>query len=433
MFRRVAEIVIWVLGSGLMVGGVAALAFVFLQRTLMPPDALTMAAGRSGGGYHNIAMQYKAVLARDNIRLEILETAGSVENAQALSDGTADIALLQGGIRVSGSTPIEAIAAVFLEPFFILHRRALPAADDPTEWVALRVAAGEPGSGTRAAVLAMAQGLGVAINRETLLPLGGQAAADALLANEVDVAVFVAPVSAPYLQDVLRNPQISIGTVRDSTALARSLPYIQIVDIPRSGIDYAAHLPPRRIELTAMVATMVGRADLHPALVNRIVRAAERIHSGPNPLSDTVRFPSTDGIDIPVNDLAAEALRTGPTRLEAVLPYWMSAQIRQVALIFVPLLLLLYPLLRAFPGLFAWHMRTRVYRHYRALLAVEAALQSEELSAAETRKLARQLESIDQAITRLNVPLRYREYAYSLRLHVDLVRRRLTDLLGPRS
>ncbi|MGV6804711.1 MAG: hypothetical protein ACWA49_10935, partial [Ruegeria sp.] len=57
----------------------AVLTAILLQ--LHPPGGLRMAAGPEGGAYIEVAQDYASILSQDDVRLEIVETAGSVENA----------------------------------------------------------------------------------------------------------------------------------------------------------------------------------------------------------------------------------------------------------------------------------------------------------------------------------------------------------------
>ena len=91
----------------------AALAFVaglaLILSDIRPPKTLTLAAGPAGGGYHKVAERYREVLARDGIEVQIVETAGSVENAGRLERREVDAAILQGGIPVNDPDVIESI------------------------------------------------------------------------------------------------------------------------------------------------------------------------------------------------------------------------------------------------------------------------------------------------------------------------------------
>jgi TRAP-type uncharacterized transport system substrate-binding protein len=66
--------------------GIAALfAGIVWLLDLAPPDRVTLAAGRPGTAYYDLADRYRLILARDGITVDIVETAGSVANAEALT------------------------------------------------------------------------------------------------------------------------------------------------------------------------------------------------------------------------------------------------------------------------------------------------------------------------------------------------------------
>ena len=62
-----------------------------------PPHRLTIAAGAQGGAYHAFAERLRDVLAARGFTLDILESAGSVDNVGAIQHGQADIGLVQSG------------------------------------------------------------------------------------------------------------------------------------------------------------------------------------------------------------------------------------------------------------------------------------------------------------------------------------------------
>lgn len=406
----------------LVVATVLLLAWVL---DLAPPRTLTMAAGRPGGGYEAVAERYRDILAEDGITLEVIETAGSAENADLIARGEVDVALMQGGVPIPDGEAVEALAAIFLEPFFVFYRGEVPNAADPTAWGDLAVAVGEPGSGTRAAIETAARMLGFTLDMERTLPIGGMAAAEALLDGRVHVGLFVTAVDAPFMRRLLTADAIEIAPIRDAEALTRRMSYLSMVDIPPSAIDYVRRIPKRRVELTAMTASLAARASLHPALVDRLTRAAIRIHDGGSSLVNRdTRFPHAYGLELPINRQAEAMLMNGPGGLDEILPWWIAAQINRVALLFLPVLVLALPLLRALPGLYAWRMRARVYTRYDELIAIDHEA-STEPGAERRRDLIARLDEIEAEARSLKVPASYRERAYALRMHIDLVRRRL--------
>ncbi len=405
----------------------AAVAVTVSALDLVPPRTLTFAAGRPGGAYHAMAERYRTILARDGIEMVVLDTPGSVENAALLASGSADAGFLQGGIDPPPDAGIEALAAVFLEPLWIFHDGRLADASDPRNWRGERIAAGEAGSGTRVVVAEIVAALGLGPDEVDLVALGGADATEALLDGSIDAALFVAPADAPYLADLFAAG-MDFSPLRDGEALTRRLAYVQVVTVPRSAIDYVAQIPPEPVELIAMVGQLAARGDLHPALVDRLVAAAREVHSARGLLADEDAFPRAAGAALPVNVQAADLLQKGPHPLARLLPYWMVAQISIVALLLLPILFLLVPLIRMGPTLYQWRMNSRVWRRYGELLDIDREM----LTAPEPnrlRDLEARLDAIESDLIDLQLPLRFRDRAYTMRMHINLVRSRIRELL----
>lgn len=409
-------------------GAVAAIvALVLLSRDLLPPERLVLAAGAEGGGYYRFATQYRAILARDGIEVDVLETVGSAENARLLADGTADAALLQGGIEPDA--PVESLGAVFLEPVFVFARTDSGIPRNVAAWRDLTVAAGVEDSGTRTAVDALLRAAGVAGDRVTLLPLGGAYAADAIVAGEADVAIFVAPVSAPYLAPLFEAEGVEIAELDHLVTLSRRLPDSLVTSLPSGAFSLDPTIPRRDLPMLTLVANLVARPDLHPALVDRLVEAARRVHGRRDILSDDGEFPTMTYVTLPEDPYARDLISDGPSPLGRFLPFWVVAQINRFAILLLPILFLVLPLLRALPGVYVWRQRRRVFRHYSAIRRIDrdAAKASRQ---EELERLRERLDRIEGEIARLDLPLPYREYAYTARLHIDLIRSRISERLA---
>ncbi len=415
---------------GLATALVAVGALLWLGRDLPPPRALTFAAGGEGGGYWALAERYRDILARDGIAVEVLATAGSVENARLLADRAADVALIQGGVPLDAeAAELDSLGAVFIEPFFLFRRADGPNPRRPADWRGLSVAAGAEGSGARAAFDAFAAAIGLPLDAVDLGPLGGAEAAAALLEGRVDVAVFVAPVTAPYLGPLFGSEQARLVDLAMIEAVARRLPQAEVVEAPAGAVTLEPPTPPEPRPLIAMTANLVAQRDLHPALVDRLVEAARIIHSRRDALTAEGAFPATRDAAAPMNSLAARLIEDGPSRLTGVLPWWIAAQIDRVAILLVPVLLLATPLLRSAPSLYSWRMRRRVWRFYDALREIEAEARATDDPAALAR-LADRLERLDADLADLDLPLSYRDNAFTARVHADFLRRRLEALRG---
>jgi hypothetical protein len=82
----------------------------------------------------------------------------------------------------------------------------------------------------------------------------------------------------------------------------------------------------------------------------------------------------------------------------------------------------LIPLSRVVPPLYAFRIRSRIFRWYRHLRDIEERLA--EPGASRTELLA-ELDRLESRAERIIVPLAYTDELYSLRTHIQLVRERL--------
>jgi hypothetical protein len=94
----------------------------------------------------------------------------------------------------------------------------------------------------------------------------------------------------------------------------------------------------------------------------------------------------------------------------------------------LPLLVLIVPATRLAPALYRWRVRSRIYRWYGALMAIERDMLDErppEEREAVRGEIAERLEAIEAAVNGNKVPLSFADQVYVLREHINMVRRRL--------
>jgi hypothetical protein len=88
----------------------------------------------------------------------------------------------------------------------------------------------------------------------------------------------------------------------------------------------------------------------------------------------------------------------------------------------VAIIAVLLPLSRVVPPLYEFRIRSRVFRWYAQLRAVEDASSERPVD-----ELLGDLEDIEARVGRVHIPLAYADELYALRSHIQLVRRRLQE------
>ncbi|SLN51913.1 TAXI family TRAP transporter solute-binding subunit [Ruegeria meonggei] len=411
----------------ILLGSAVALAVVVgVLARLHPPSRLVLAAGPAGGAYETVAQDYAAILARDDIQLEILETAGSVENAGLLERGAVDAAFLQGGIQMDISRG-EAVGAVFFEPIVFLVNEAATIPRNPALWSGLRINSGAPGSGTAAAFRDFERAVGLSEAANTHLHIPYADAAAALLDGQLDIAVYVAPIEAPYLKAAYEEQGLRVLDLVHAEAISRRLEYASVVTVPAGGMSLDPVLPPRPVDLVAIEARLVVRPDLHPALINRLTMAAIELHRTRGIITDPGVFPSLEGTGLTVSNTARQLILEGPSTWHNWLPYWIAAQINRVLLLLLPFFFIVVPLMRLVPLAYAYAMRWRVWQHYPEIREIELDLANDPDGNA-LREMQAHLSELDDRLAALRLPAAFRQGQYDARLHVELVQKRIAEM-----
>ena len=399
-----------------------------------PPRSLTIATGSPQGAYHAFGQRYREILAREGIDVTLVNSAGTVENLDRLGKPEDDadaveLAFVQSGIGNAADAPnLEALASLYYEPLWVFVR-----GEDPvrrlTALAGRRIAVGGKGSGTRHVALELLAANGIAEGDATgtvLSDLGGDAAAEALAAGELDAAIFVTAKYSPRLTDLLTRPDVQLISFERAAAYQRRYRHLAAITLPEGVLDLAGDLPEEDLVLLSPLATLVARDEVHPALIDLVLRAATEIHGGPGLFEEPGQFPSPRNVDFPLSEEAERFFQSGLPFLRRVMPFWAATLIERLWVMLLPILTLLIPLLRIAPPTYRWQVRRRIIRWYRDLRDLEAALQAavEAGDEAARRDSLAALDRLQVETGRIAVPLTYADNLYHLRLHSEFVRQR---------
>lgn len=415
--------VYWPLALVAVLGLILALRFVEPP----PPKRIVFASGSPGGAYAAYAERYRNLLAEHGVEVEVISTAGSIENLRLLSVGDADVALIQGGLAQAGDgTRMSSLGGLFYEPYWVFVREEF-GAENYGDLRTARLAIGPDGSGTRALSLHLQGEYGGAWPDPARQSLTGQAAADALLAGELDAAAFSAGIDAPYVEQLVRTDGIALIDFPRAPALSRHKPALAPITLLRGVMDVGADVPDHDVEMIASVAQLGVDADLHPAIHAILLEAASAIHASGTELSAPGSFPSGARTDLPLSKEAGRYYRDGPSALRRYFSFAMANFLERAWVLAIPLLTLLFPLVRAAPPIYRWRVRRKIYVWYGDLRELEAEGRAASTDAAR-EAIRDKLHDLQEEIGQLEVPLSYTDDLYRLRSHVAFVNQLLGNL-----
>jgi TRAP transporter TAXI family solute receptor len=392
-----------------------------------PPRHLRLAAGSPGGAYAAFAKRYQAALAQNGITLDIVTTAGSVENLALLSapGSGVDVGFVQGGTGdPAASADLRSIASLYYEPVWLFVRGTAP--ERLSALRGRRIALGAEGSGTRSAALMLLATNGIDGSNASLVALGGKDAAAALKAGRIDALFSVGAARDPTVNDLMLTPGVSLVDFDQAQAYSRLFRFLSVVTLPRGLINLDKDIPAHDYHLVAPAAALVARSSLHPALVDLFLAAAGDIHARGQDFEKPGEFPSDLHLDFPLSKEAARVLANGPTFLRRYLPFWAAILVERLWILILPLLTLTIPLLRIAPPTYRWQIQRKILRRYRELRAIEASARATHDPEARRGLLAR-VEELQATAARLHLPLSFAGDLYQLRQDIDFVKRDLAN------
>ncbi len=413
-----------------------ALAFLLAMQFIKPapPKRVVMATGQADGAYHAFARRYAEHLAREGIELVLRESAGSIENLALLRSGEVALALVQGGVDDAATDPagLRSLGSVYYEPLWVFHRADI-APRQLRELGGHRLAVGPEGSGTRALVSRLLRENGVDSD-DGWRDLGGGMAADALIAGEVDAIFLVTSAENASVQRLLYDSQVRLFDVTRADAYARRHRFLTSLLLPEGAVDLATNIPDGPRHLLAPAANLVVHPDLHPAIIDLLLQAASEVHRRGGWFEGQDEFPMPDLLAFPLHKEAERYYEHGPPFLQRYLPFWAASLVDRLKVMLLPLLMLLFPLLKIMPPIYSWRMRARVYRWYDELEQAEQRLADGEHAYAGVEA---ELDRIESEVRQVEVPLSFTDRLYELRQHIDLVRRRMhtspAHRIGPKT
>jgi TRAP-type uncharacterized transport system substrate-binding protein len=398
-----------------------------------PPESFVMATGPEGGAYRFFGERYRDILARDGITIDLRPSAGARENLELLLDPGSSVqaALMQAGIAPGeNGRDLVSLGSVYYEPLWIFYREARELTL-LNELVDKRIAVGAQGSGTRALALELLRAVGARTEQERFRSLGGTAAADALMREEVDAAFVVGAPDAPIVQHLLKAEGIRLLSLANAEAFTRRFTYLSVRTLPRGVLDLAAQIPTHDITLLATTATLVVRKDFHPALALLLLNAASEVHSPSGVLQGHKEFPAARETTFPLNKQAERYLEDGPPFLQRYLPFWVANLIERMLVLLVPFFAILLPAFKILPSLWEWRSKARVFRWYGEVKYLEDDL-IRDPNPANVPQMLQRLDAIELGLSHTSIPNSYSDYAYNLRTHLDIVRGRILRLARSR-
>ena len=422
---------------------------------------IVMATGSSQ--YYELAESYRRDLERNGIKLEVQRLTEGFATLKTLLDPNSGLnaGFIKGGLvgslqgrlatekakgRHAEFNKLLSVGRMFYEPIWVYSRGDLPVAS-LRDLKGMKILTGTKESGARRIVNQLLKANGIDKTNATLIDQDLPADAAPLFDGRADVAITIAPPDSDKMQELVRVAGIRLMDFSaEAEAYDNRFPALTKVVLRKGSVEFNPLIPSDDITLLATTAALVVRSDMHPALISLLTHAVvSNPKSGFDKQGDPVLFyragdfPSASDPEFTVPADTRAIYKTGelpfllrflaPLNARLGIPFSYTAFINsyaaQVLLILIPLLAVIVPLSKAIPAIYIWNVRRKLIYWYRQLKILERNLDSRGAKYdAATHQT--ELERIDGAVRRIRVPNFFSNELYDLRMHIDLVRQRLS-------
>jgi len=417
---------------------VSLLVLAYLWLDPNPPKRVTLATGPAQSAYEEFGKRYAQALAVEGIEVVLQPSEGSAANLQLLRDGKVDLGFVQGGTSTytdADEENLTSLGSLFVEPLWLFYRedvarkqtskKSAVAGEEPvlaslTQLQGLRVNVGTAGSGVPNLMDKLLESNRIEPSRVTLSNLEQTPATVAFLGGELDAIVFASAPESLMVQMLLQTPGVKLMNFAQSEAYSRRFAFLSTARLPRGVVDLAGNIPPNDVRLVAPTTSLIAHAETHPALVQLFAQAGNAIHGTAGWFKSAREYPNRDNNELPISKEAERAIKNDAPLLQRYLPFWVANLVDRLWLAMGIILAIMLPLSRVIPPLYAFRVRSRIFRWYGQLRNIEVRIPTE-----DNRELLRELSQLESRAEKITVPLSYTDELYALRSNIHLVRKKL--------
>ena len=398
-------------------------SFYFTSKFIQPSvkKEITIATGSIDGEYYKTALQYKELLEKQKVKVNIVTSNGSLENIELLNEKKVDIAFVQNGIEiVKNENNLQAIASVYYEPLWIFYKNEDYKINYIIQLISKKISIGNEGSGTKDLALKLLKDNGLDNTNTQISTSSNKEAKDLLLKGEIDAMFMISSADSQIVKELLENPNITLFNFKRAKAYSRKYTFLESNTLYEGTIDLYKNLPYEDINLLMTSANLIVRDDFSDELIRLILKEIKPLHNKKALFEADNQFPNINNISAEINENAQRYFTYGDTWLEKLFPYWIASNIDRLKILLIPLITLMLPLSKGFFPLYRWSIRSKIYKWYKQIQKID--LLSEDAKNEDLQNYLKEISKLKHEIkAETKVPLSYMGEYYDLIMHLELI------------
>ncbi len=390
---------------------------------IQPPvkKEITIATGSKDGNYYKTALLYKQLLEKQNIKVNILNTAGSVENIRLIKEHKVDFAFTQSGIiEKKDYNNIYSLASLYYEPLWVFYKNEGFSIDYIIQLIGKKISIGTKNSGTEALSKLILNINSIDNTNSKIYNYNTSDATIKLLNGKLDALFIVGGAKSNNVINLLSNPNVNVLSIKRTYAYSSKYSFLNSIKLYEGTIDLFLNLPSEDKQLLTTTANLIASTTVNDELVRLLLKQAKIVHQHQGVFEKEFQFPNLTNLDSKIHPEAIRYIHNGDSWLENIFPFWIASNIDRLKLLIIPLLTLLIPLMKGIFPLYRFTIRSKIYKWYSKLNDIDIKLKD-----ANKDTLKESITSLDnlkiEVQKHTNVPMSYMGEYYNLILHIDLI------------
>lgn len=406
---------------------IGIVTLVYIARPL-PPTRIKIATGQANSSLEKLGKEYEAFFEKKNVDLELVPSAGALENLELLKQGKVDAAFTLGGMSVGADAPdIRTLGSVEYQPFWLFYRGQFDDEKNILDFLKNHMfSINIPGSGTRYMAEKIFRLHGISTeNNEKLLSLSSPESVDALLNGKIDGVFLTASVDSQTIEKILQNPSIRIFDFSMSDAYTKKLKFLETIHLPKGSFDLVKFKPEQDVKMVATTTDILINKNLHPGIQYLFLHTAYKLdHTSKSFFNRSGGFPAYTISQIPLSDTADRYYTKGMPALYGYVPFWVSSFFDQIWLLALAGFAIVYPLFKIIPNLRKLYVSFCLVDCYEELTDIDNRLMKP-LDSDQFHHLLEEFDKLEHKINHLWIPSNAQADFYILKNSVEVVRSRL--------
>jgi len=289
---------------------------------------ISIAIGAKVDAYSQYAQQYAKEFAKEGVRLNLVETKGSVEAQEKLLKGEVDFSFVQGGTE---NPEVLALANVMLEPIWIFYKgRKVRELQDLK---GKRIAICEKGSGIYPVTIELLRLVGIYPFNSKLLHIPSAEAYEKLKNNEIDAMFYIASVEARFLNRLMLMPNTHLLNFKAPASYKqfylKENKHFEIVTLYQNAFDMTKQIPREESKLLAL-NTLLATDNASDNMVRLMLKIANRVHKKVGVFHKENHFPNATLLKIPQHQAAKAYFLQKTDYYENNFPFWIAQSLSKL-------------------------------------------------------------------------------------------------------